>query len=331
MLFMSLLIFFFIAGALFFLFKVFLNEQRYSEAADCMGVELALKELFAKKEEIETDIVCAKAVLAKTARMYEAARDICASLDEEKLIMKFKEDLKKLMNYQECQVVSGRDSDMLCDDECAVFPLTAEGISIGFLVIKGVLEQEHPFLNILVVQLALGLRRARLCRMIEERAITDSLTGLYTKRYAFQRLNEEFARLKQRQMQMSFLMIDVDDFKDCNDKFGHLAGDIVLCEIAKRIKENIREVDMLARFGGEEFIVFIPNSTQKGALSIAERIRLSVEATPIYAYDEVVRATVSVGLSFYCVDIQESTDLLDRADLALYQAKRSGKNKVCVF
>ncbi len=330
MLLMSLFIFFFIAGFLFFLFKASLNEQRYSEVADCMNSELALKEMFVKKEEIETDIACVKAVLSKTARMYEAARGICTSIDEEKLIMKFKEDLKKLIDYRECCVVPVYP-DISGDKDSAVFPLTAEEISIGFLVVKGVSAQEYPFLNILVAQLALGLRRARLYRIIQEKAITDSLTGLYTKRYAFERFNEEFVRSRQQQLQLAFLMIDIDNFKDCNDKYGHLVGDTVLCEVARRIKENIREVDMLARFGGEEFAVFIPNAAYKSVLAIAERIRCGIESLPIYAYDEVVRVTVSIGLSTYSCDIKDPSDLIDRADLALYQAKRTGKNKVSVF
>lgn len=327
---MSLFIFFMSACFLFFLFKFSLNERRYKEVADCVRSELALKEMFKKKEAVEADIVCAKAVLSKTARMYEAARDICTSLDEEKLIRKFKEDLKELIDYRECCVESC-PPDISKDKDSAVFPLTAEEISIGFLVVKGVSAQEHPFLNILVAQLALGLRRSRLCRIIQEKAITDSLTNLYTKRYAFERFGEEFVRSRQQQLQLAFLMVDIDDFKNCNDRYGHLLGDTVLCEVAKRIKENIREVDMLARFGGEEFAVFIPNAVYRSVLSIAERIRCGVETLPIYAYDEVIRVTVSIGLSIYSSDIKEPSDLIDRADLALYQAKRTGKNKVCVF
>lgn len=327
---MSLFIFLFIAGLLLFLFKTALNEQRYREITDCMRSELALKELFIKKDEIENDISCAKAVLSKTARMYEAARDICTSVDEEKLILKFKEDLKKLIDYRECSIVSDRP-DRSNDQDTAVFSLKAEEISIGFLVVEGVSVQEHPFLNILVSQLALGLRRARLYRIIQEKAITDSLTGLYTKRYAFERFDEEFSRVRQQQLQLAFLMIDIDSFKDCNDKFGHLVGDTVLCEVARRIKENIREVDMLARFGGEEFAVFIPNAAYGSVLSIAERIRSSIESLPIYAYDEVVKVTVSIGLSIYSNDIKQPSDLIDRADLALYQAKRTGKNKIIIL
>ncbi|MFH1691941.1 MAG: GGDEF domain-containing protein [Candidatus Omnitrophota bacterium] len=328
---MSLLIFFLIAGFLFFLFRASLNEQRYSEIADCMSSELLLKEILVKKEATEADTVSVKALLSRTARVYEAARDICTSLDEGKLVAKFKDDLKKLMNYQECQVVTGHDLDVPCEEDSLVIPLSAEGISIGFLVIRGVLKQDYPFLNILAVQLALGLRRAQLCRAIQEKAITDSLTGLYTKRYAFDRFDEEFSRSRQQRLQLAFLMVDIDDFKDCNDKYGHLVGDTVLCEVARRIKESIREVDMLARFGGEEFAVFIPNAVYKSVLAIAERIRSSVESLPIYAYDEVVRVTVSIGLSSYSSDIKEPSDLIDRADLALYQAKRTGKNKVCIL
>ena len=202
---------------------------------------------------------------------------------------------------------------------------------MGYLVIRGISLSEQPYLGILAAQFALGLKRARLYKMIQELAITDSVTGLFTRRYAMERLNEEFLRTQAHHLPLSILMIDADNFKECNDKFGHLVGDMVLNEIGRRIREIVREVDMVARFGGEEFLVFAPNTSKESAYLFAERIRRSIEGSFIRAYDEKVHLTVSVGLATYPQDTVHCQDLIEKSDQALYQAKKSGKNKVCIF
>ena len=126
-------------------------------------------------------------------------------------------------------------------------------------------------------------------------------------------------------------MIDIDDFKNYNDKFGHLVGDAIIKTIASEIKSNIREIDLLGRFGGEEFLCIFPETTKEGANFAAERIRKAIEAKEIQAYDEVLKATVSVGASTFPSDALNPTELIDKADWALYRAKKMGKNRVCSF
>src|SRR5512135_4247 len=135
---------------------------------------------------------------------------------------------------------------------------------------------DEAYRRVMTQPFELGLSRARLYRMVQELAMTDSLTGVVTRRYAIERLKEECQRSLAHGFPLSFLMIDVDDFKLCNDTYGHLVGDIILSEIAHRIKEAVREVDLLARFGGEEFMVLAPNTSKEGATAIAERIRQQV-------------------------------------------------------
>lgn len=323
---------FVVLGFVFFLIvRRLLSGKNEDARSRVRSLASAQKSAIERKEAIEKEISSLNLVLTRTVKMYEAARDICTSLDEEKLISRFKEDLKKLIDYKECLFFSEESFDPGAYPGATILPLAVKETRFGHLVIKGVALDDYPYLAILTGTFALGLKRAKLYKMIQELAITDSLTGLYTRRYAVERLKEEFIRSETHHMNLSFLMIDADNFKDCNDKFGHLVGDIVLCEIGNRIKENIREVDMLARFGGEEFMVFAPNTSKESASLMAERIRKGVESGTIRAYDEKLKTTVSIGVSCYPEDAKKMDDLVGKADWALYQAKKLGRNKVCVF
>lgn len=292
------------------------------------------KELAFKNSNVESEITSLNLILSKTVNVYEAARDICTSLlDEEDFFKKFKENLKNMIAYSDCLLLApGQKLDTReSSGNAVVFPLSVKENHLGALVIKDVSEKDRPYLGILAGQFALGLQRTRLYQMIQELAITDSLTGLYTRRYCLERLREEFERSRAHNLNLTVIMIDADDFKNCNDKMGHLVGDNVLLEIGNRIKSSIREVDMLSRFGGEEFMIFAPNTSKDMAFIIAQRILNSVRETPIRSYDETVNMTVSIGLASYPVDAKNPEDIIGKADWSLYQAKRMGKNRVCVF
>ncbi len=289
-------------------------------------------ELKVRQDALDETRSILQEMLTRTVKMYEAARDICATLDGEDVVNRFKTDLKKLMMFEDCRLLPAESPEVpLVSAPDAVFPLSDKDTGYGYLLIKGGDAAVSPYLGILLRHFSLGLKRARLYKAIQELAITDGLTGLYTRRYALERLSEECARSLAHATPLSFLMIDVDNFKDCNDKYGHLVGDIVLVEIARRIKENIREVDTLARFGGEEFMVLAPNTTKENALVVAERIREGVGASEIRAFDEKLKVTVSIGMAGCPSDADKTDDLVGKADWALYQAKKTGKNRVAVF
>jgi diguanylate cyclase (GGDEF)-like protein len=124
-------------------------------------------------------------------------------------------------------------------------------------------------------------------------------------------------------------MIDVDNFKSFNDQYGHLVGDAILREVARVIKETIRSMDFIGRYGGEELCIVLAETDKDQALLAAERIRQAVEGRSIRVYDEVMKVTISIGLSTYPKDAQTDKSLIEKADKALYKAKLSGKNKVC--
>ena len=213
----------------------------------------------------------------------------------------------------------------------AAIPLLSENKFVGILTIDNLSRVDFDRFLIVAMQFALEIKKVLLYETVEELAITDSLTGLYTRRYLFERFGEELQRSKRHGFKFSFLMIDIDDFKRCNDTYGHLVGDVVLKETAHIAKGSTREIDLMARYGGEEFSIILPETDRAGAMLVAERIRKRIEENIFKAYDEKLKMTVSIGLAVYPDDSQEASDLIEAADKALYSAKNSGKNIVCEY
>jgi diguanylate cyclase (GGDEF)-like protein len=126
-------------------------------------------------------------------------------------------------------------------------------------------------------------------------------------------------------------MLDIDHFKDINDRYGHLVGDAILKEAVTIIKDSVRQVDFIGRYGGEELAIVLPETGKSYARVAAERIRHSLSQKPVNIYDESLQITVSIGISAYPQDGIRSKELIEKADRALYSAKERGRNRVCVF
>jgi diguanylate cyclase (GGDEF)-like protein len=161
----------------------------------------------------------------------------------------------------------------------------------------------------------------------EELASTDPLTKIKNRRKFDELAEHEFEKSKRYNRPLSFIIFDIDNFKQINDKFGHQIGDKVLKEIATVVKNNIRKTDIFARFGGEEFVILTPETDIKGAKTLAEKIRKIIENHEI---EPVGRVTVSIGVTELRTDDKSIDDLYRRADNALYEAKEQGKNIVRV-
>ena len=207
-------------------------------------------------------------------------------------------------------------------------PLLAKQELNGVLVLEAYAPEQEESLLILASQFAPALQKVKLYGKIQELAITDGLTHLFSRHYFLERFREEIARSKRYHLALAFLMADIDHFKQVNDHSGHLVGDVVLREVASLIKGSVREIDLVGRYGGEEFSVVLPDTTRESALQVAERIRAAVEAHACAAYDETIRVTLSLGVSVYPEDGEDPITLLDRADTALYEAKKAGRNRV---
>jgi len=161
-------------------------------------------------------------------------------------------------------------------------------------------------------------------------AVLDQLTGLHNRRFMDTRLVAMFDESALRARALSVLVLDVDHFKAVNDSWGHDAGDEVLKEFADRVRACTRGIDLVARMGGEEVVVVLPDTGPKAAYAVAERIREKVENTPfaIYANSRDITVTVSIGVASRKAGDASSADIMKRADDALYRAKAGGRNRV---
>ncbi|QPC87616.1 PleD family two-component system response regulator [Mesorhizobium sp. NBSH29] len=163
-----------------------------------------------------------------------------------------------------------------------------------------------------------------------EMAVTDGLTGLHNRRYLDSHLQTLFDRAVARRRPLSVMITDIDRFKSVNDTFGHDGGDDVLREFARRLRKNVRGIDLACRFGGEEFVVVMPDTEAHVAEKVAERIRAEIASTPfaIGRDGQTIEVTVSVGVSSLLRGLDSVEAMMKRADVALYEAKTGGRNRV---
>jgi diguanylate cyclase len=165
-------------------------------------------------------------------------------------------------------------------------------------------------------------------RDIAALASRDDLTGTYNRRHFLAQAEREWARSRRYNMAAAMLMVDVDHFKAVNDRHGHLAGDLMLRSIAQAMRDTLRQADLLGRFGGEEFVVYLPHADTLGALDAAERIRDKVAQLALEWRGGAIRATVSIGVVSLDATHESLSELLADADAALYAAKDAGRNCV---
>ncbi len=163
---------------------------------------------------------------------------------------------------------------------------------------------------------------------LQSLAATDVLTGLVNRRQFNLQLDAEIARAKRYRSPLSLALFDIDDFKKVNDFYGHPTGDRILQELGQLISANVRESDISARYGGEEFALILPETGQIDAYELLERLRAMIERTVFCLPDNPMTITISVGVAQLNLDHAQSYELIEKADAALYQAKKQGKNQV---
>jgi diguanylate cyclase (GGDEF)-like protein len=172
--------------------------------------------------------------------------------------------------------------------------------------------------------------RVNYAHEMEELATLDGMTGLYNRRHFFVTADGEWGRFQRYQRPLSLLMVDIDLFKTINDSYGHDVGDRVIVQIANACRESRRTSDIIARVGGEEFAMLLPETALEDARVVAERLRRSIAAREVPGGDGALRVTVSIGAAEANHDMVGVTDLIKRADVALYAAKRAGRDRVCI-
>ena len=212
-------------------------------------------------------------------------------------------------------------------------PIHFKGKVLGFINLDAgtpdFFNEDHLLrLQAFADQAAVAIQNAQLYEEMQRLAVTDSLTGLYNRRYFFAFVENEIARSQRYEKDLSMIMMDIDMFKRVNDTFGHQVGDNVLKKIAEISLENLRRVDVMCRFGGEEFTVLLPETPKEEAYLAAERICRKIEAARMDTNDGKVHVTVSIGVASLDESIASLNDLISAADKALYKAKEAGRNCV---
>ncbi|MBN1405932.1 MAG: sensor domain-containing diguanylate cyclase [Candidatus Omnitrophica bacterium] len=218
-----------------------------------------------------------------------------------------------------------------------IVPMMIQQRIIGLLRLgsrkrAGFCEEDLRLLDFISDLASAAINNARLYMQTEELAITDGLTGLYVHRYFKERLSEEFNRCrKNSHMPLSIIMLDIDHFKDYNDKYGHAAGDKVLKGISEALRKHTMPNNILARYGGEEFVVLFPGEPKENIIPVAEAIRKKIQSMMFVLRRQETKVTVSVGVAGFPQDAASSEEeLLKRVDFLLYKAKKEGRNKICV-
>ncbi|MGB9720127.1 MAG: sensor domain-containing diguanylate cyclase [bacterium] len=216
----------------------------------------------------------------------------------------------------------------------AAVPLILRGEVIGVMDIESerpdaFTERDIRMFSIFASQAAIAIENARLYNETKEMSLTDSLTKIANRRHFDLILENELKRGRGYSRSVSLAMVDLDHFKEFNDKYGHLAGDQLLIAVAEGLKKAVRDTDLVARYGGEEFTIIFPETGNTPAYKVCERVRTAIEGVKISLnkYGRV-GTTISIGLATYPQSAQSAQELIQKADLALYRAKKLGRNRV---
>lgn len=300
---------------LFLTLRRMLEKTAFCLEGCCQSAKENYHKRLEERNELDSEIKILEKSLEETIALYAVTKAICKSLDKDKVFSLFKEQLKKYTGITDCRIIERQENK--------------EGIS-PLLVCDTQEGEEMEKFNIMSQQFLLGFKRAVLYERIQELSITDVLTETLSRRHALERLDDELERSKKMKLAFAVLMIDLDRFKEINDTYGHLVGDVVLSEVAGVIKANIREIDLIGRYGGEEFLIILTETGKAEAGLAAERIRKAVEGALVRAYDEELHVTISIGVAVFPADGVSGIGLIEKADSALYRAKNTGRNRVCV-
>lgn len=214
-------------------------------------------------------------------------------------------------------------------------PLSSQLRTLGIIRLDSSVEAAYNqddlrFLDTISGIAAVAIENALLFKETQQLAIMDGLTSCFTKSYFLERLKEEIIRGLRKSSTFSLLMVDIDHFKEYNDKFGHIAGDIVLRETSGIMKSFFdRHNGQVGRFGGEEFCIILPDTDKKEAVALAEELRKQIQDNTIILRQKKTLITISIGIATYPGDGSDAEELMRKSNVALYQAKEKGRNRVC--
>jgi diguanylate cyclase (GGDEF)-like protein len=212
------------------------------------------------------------------------------------------------------------------------FPMIVGGEPVGVVGVAHeppLEEQQRGVLAAAAAMLAVSLKNAELFQVVHENSVRDSLTGCFNRKHAMEVIDGELRRSRRSHMPLSLIMFDLDHFKQINDGYGHLCGDAVLADVGQRMNAVLRGSDIKCRYGGEEFLILLPDTTPAGARRVADLLRTKLEDTPVYWNNVHVPVTASFGLTGSLPGELDVKAMIGRADAALYRAKQTGRNRIC--
>lgn len=284
---------------------------------------------------------CALRVVGDTAEQslnyfYFADVSEPAASKEAKIVDGLSQHCSHLAEHQEIIIQDADDETEAANENlpCIVVPLIFQERLIGALQVTATDsarvwgENEILLLRTVANQVAVAVNHANLFAQIQQQALTDALTGCYNRRCFEMQFDREMLVAKRQHHPLSLIMLDLDRFKGLNDSVGHDAGDAALRKLADCFKRELRGVDCAARFGGDEFALILPQAYAEGALIVAERLRARIAEIRIPGFGNL---SASMGIATFPLDGSSRSELVVAADSALYSAKRTGRNRVCVF
>lgn len=237
----------------------------------------------------------------------------------------------RLSDLPEAYVVDGEHSTDSGVPADAVVPLIYQGSYVGLLLVRSDdvtrtwADNELLLLHTVADQLAVAVNQAHLFAQMQQQALTDGLTGCYNRRSFELQLERDLHLATRMRQPLSLIMLDLDNFKHINDQAGHDAGDVALCMLADNLRAELRAVDTPARFGGDEFVIILPQANTEGAVLVAERLRKRIEQTDVPKFGKV---TASFGVATFPTHASSRDSLVVAADRALYNSKNAGRNRV---
>ncbi len=264
------------------------------------------------------------------------------------VLEKMKRDFFKQMNFSEDFDLNSTRYDIVNENETGlekiispnalktihIIPVKFEGRllgGVGFYSTSDIDYTEVKLYESFISELSALMKMKSLYSEVELLSVTDGLTDLYNRRHFELSIEREFLRAKRYKNDLSLAILDIDFFKSVNDNYGHQYGDYVLKEVAHLMRESFRRTDMLYRYGGEELIIIMPETSLENAYIPSERLRERIEANDFVFNNQHIKLTVSIGVSTMNSDYANQNEIVKAADSALYNAKRTGRNKVVMY
>jgi len=289
----------------------------------------------------------AQSVPGESLALLDFARELHGTLESDRLRLLISRRLPALLGLRDVWIVArfgarqqiivppGSDEGAMLSDEprqWSTYPMKTDDRTIGVLgaalPAAGFTERDHRQLKTVASLVAQALSTADAFETLRETSLVDPLTGCATRVEGGRRFEAELRRAHRSEGSIAILMLDLDHFKSVNDRFGHKAGDTVLSAIGETLQTTLRASDVRCRWGGEEFLLVLPDSTVERAQRASENLRQRIANTPVAIGDRVINVTASIGLTLSLPRETDTQQLLARADAALYEAKRVGRNCV---